>query len=209
MRRVAQVLRLTPMAVYTYVPGKAELIDLMLDTAYTGMARTETSGQSWRQRLTAVALENQALLENHPWIATVSTTRPPLGPGAMAKYEHELRALEDCGLDDVAMDAALTFLLSFVHACERGAADARATALQSAMDDAQWWAANAPLLARVFDERTYPTAARVGSAAGAAQGGAYNAAHAFSFGLDRVVDGLAALIDDNDTPARGTATWPG
>ena len=185
------------MAVYTYVPGKAELIDLMLDTAYAEMVRTETSGQPWQYRLRAVARENQALLAAHPWIATEATTRPPLGPGVMKKYEHELNALEDSGLDDVATDAALTFLLSFVQACERGAADARATARQSAMDDAQWWAVNAPLLARAFDERVYPTAARVGSAAGAAQGGTYNADQAFSFGLERVIDGLAALIDNN------------
>ncbi len=202
MRRVAQDLHLTPMAVYTYVPGKAELIELMLDTAYVEMVRTETAGQPWRHRLRAVATENRVLLAVHPWVATVAITRPPLGPGVMAKYEHELRAFEDCGLDDVATDAALTFLLGFVHACERGAADARAAARQSAMDDAQWWATNAPLLARVFDERAYPTAARVGSAAGAAQGGAYNAAHAFSFGLERVIDGLAALIDDNETRRR-------
>jgi hypothetical protein len=124
---------------------------------------------------------------------------PGLGPGLMAKYEHELRALEDTGLDDVAMDAALTFLLSFIQASERGAADARAAARQSAMDDQQWWAANAPLLARVFDERRYPTAARVGSAAGAAQQGAFNPASAFSFGLERVIDGLAALINRDET----------
>lgn len=202
MRRVSQDLHLTPMAVYTYVPGKAELIELMLDTAYTEMVRTETAGQPWQHRLRAVALENQALLVAHPWIATVATTRPPLGPGVMAKYEHELRAFEDCGLDDVATDAALTFLLGFVHTCERGAADARATARQSAMNDTQWWATNAPLLARVFDERTYPTAARIGTAAGAAQGGAYNAAHAFTFGLERVINGLAALIDNNETSRR-------
>lgn len=40
MRRVAQALGVSPMALYTYVPGKAELVDLMLDTAYADMPRT-------------------------------------------------------------------------------------------------------------------------------------------------------------------------
>ena len=63
------------------------------------------------------------------------------------------------------------------------------------MDDGKWWAASRPLLARVLDPAAYPVAARVGSAAGAAQGGAYSPRHAYDFGLQRVLDGLAVLID--------------
>jgi len=63
------------------------------------------------------------------------------------------------------------------------------------MSDEQWWSANAPLLARVLDANAFPTAARVGSAAGAAQGGAYSPERAWEFGLERVLDGLAALIE--------------
>ena len=195
MRRLAQVLGVAPMTLYTYVPGKAELLDLMLDAAYARMPRADTSGQPWRQRLAAIAAENGALFETHPWAAAVSTIRPPLGPGQMAKYEHELSAFGDLGLDDVTVDDCLTYLLSFVQACARAAVEARDIQRDSAVDDGQWWAANAPLLARVFDEDAYPTAARVGAAAGAAHGSAYSPGHAYDFGLQRVLDGLAALID--------------
>jgi AcrR family transcriptional regulator len=202
MRRTAQLLGVVPMTLYTYVPGKAELLDLMLDTAYARMPRTDTSGQPWRQRLTAIAAENRALFETHPWAATVSTVRPPLGPGQMAKYEHELSAFDSLGLDDITVDDCLTYLLSFIQACARASSDARDVQRDSAMDDEQWWAANAPLLARVFDENAYPTAARVGAAAGAAHGSAYSPGHAYDFGLQRVLDGLAALIDDAPNPQR-------
>jgi hypothetical protein len=63
------------------------------------------------------------------------------------------------------------------------------------MTDEEWWEANAPLLARVVNPDDYPTAARVGTAAGAAQGGAYSPDHAWEFGLERVLDGLQALVD--------------
>ena len=63
------------------------------------------------------------------------------------------------------------------------------------MTDEQWWTANAPLLACILDEDAYPTAARVGTAAGAAHGGAYSPDHAWEFGLERVLDGLGALIE--------------
>jgi AcrR family transcriptional regulator len=197
MRRVAKALGVVPMTLYTYVPGKAELLDLMVDAAYASMPRLDTSGQPWRQRLAVIAEENKALFENHPWAATISTIRPPLGPGMMAKYEHELSALEGLGLDDVLMDASLTYLLSFVQAWARAATDSRAIQGDTAMDDNEWWATSGPLLARVLDETAYPIAARVGSAAGTAHGTAYSPGHAYTFGLERVLAGLSQLIDSN------------
>jgi AcrR family transcriptional regulator len=195
MRAVANALGVVPMSLYTYVPGKAELLDLMLDTAYRQMPRDDLSGRPWRERLAVIAQQNRDLFSQHPWIAEVATSRPPLGPGLMAKYEYELRAFDGLGLDDVEMDAALTFLLGFVQAAARSAADTASARQDSAMSEEQWWAANAPLLARVFDETKYPTAARVGAAAGTAHGAAYDAGHAYHFGLQRVLDGLGILID--------------
>ncbi|MCA1674939.1 MAG: TetR/AcrR family transcriptional regulator C-terminal domain-containing protein, partial [Actinobacteria bacterium] len=183
---------------YTYVPGKAVLLDLMLDAVYAEMPLTDTAGQPWRERLAVVAAENRALFKAHPWAATIATNRPPLGPGLMAKYEHELGGLDGLGLDDVEMDAALTFLLNFVRSNARDAADAQFVQRDSAMVDDQWWAVNAPLLRRVLDAAVYPLAARVGTSAGTAQGSAHNAAHAYEFGLRRVLDGLAALIEQKD-----------
>ena len=92
----------------------------------------------------------------------------------MAKYEHELAALDGLGLDDIQMDAALTHLLTFVQAWARAAADAQATRQDTAMDEEQWWAASAPLLSRVLDPGAYPLAARVGTAAGTAHRAAYD-----------------------------------
>lgn len=189
MRRVAQALGVAPMTLYTYVPGKPELLDLMLDAAYLRMSRTNTSGRPWRERLAMVADENRELYHAHPWAATVSVNRPPLGPGQMAKYEHELSALDGLGLDDVEIDDSLAYLLAFVQSC------ARAAAVKYESSDQQWWEANEPLLARVFDERVYPVAARVGSAAGNAHSSAYDPDHAYRFGLPRVLDGLAVLIE--------------
>jgi hypothetical protein len=62
------------------------------------------------------------------------------------------------------------------------------------MSDRQWWATAGPLLARVLDEQTYPLASRVGAAAGVAHGTAYHPDHAYHFGLERVLDGLARLV---------------
>ncbi|MEU7630484.1 TetR/AcrR family transcriptional regulator C-terminal domain-containing protein [Nocardia sp. NPDC049220] len=195
MRAVATELGLTPMATYTYVPGKAELVDLMLDTVYVEMERADLTALPWRDRVTAVAAENRAMLARHPWVAYLPTTRPPLGPGLVAKYDHELRAFDGLGLDDVTMDAALTFVLGFVTSVARIAGDTESAATDSAMSDQQWWEHAAPLLEQVFDARRYPLAARVGAAAGRAHDAAYDAEHAYRFGLARLLDGLAQHIE--------------
>jgi AcrR family transcriptional regulator len=191
IRALAGRLELSPMALYTYVAGKAELLDLMLDTLYLRMDRPPWPPErGWRARVTAVAAANRVLYAAHPWAARVSTARPPLGPGLMAKYEHELAALDGAGLDDVDRDAALTFVLGFVQASAIAAQDAAAGG-----DDGEWWTQAEPLLARVLDAERYPLAVRVGGAAGAAQGAAFDPERAYAFGLERVLDGLAALIE--------------
>jgi AcrR family transcriptional regulator len=192
VRALAAEIGVAPMTLYTYVPGRAELADLVVDAAYAAMPREDTTGRPWRDRLTAVAEENRALHRRHPWTAHVDPSRPVLGPGETAKYEHELAAFDDlaalAGLDDVDRDAALTFLLDVTRAAalvEQG----------GATDDAgAWWAARAPVLARVLDPQRFPRAVRVGAAAGAAQSSARDPDRAWRFGLARLLDGLAALI---------------
>src|SRR4051812_40613538 len=43
MRKVAEQLGVGTMSLYRYVPGKAELLDLMLDAAYAEMLRLDTA----------------------------------------------------------------------------------------------------------------------------------------------------------------------
>ncbi|GAA3549147.1 TetR/AcrR family transcriptional regulator [Nocardioides daeguensis] len=200
-RAVAERVGISAMSLYTYVPGKPELLDLMVDAVYLAMPRPAWRSRSWRSRLTRVAEANRELLRAHPWLTEVAAlSRPPLGPGVLAKYEHELAAYDGTGLGDVDTDAALSYLLGFVHAHCRAAHDAARASTDSAMSDADWWAANQPILARAFDPATYPRAVRVGAAAGAAQGSAWDADRAWRFGLARTLDGLAALIEGPRAP---------
>ncbi|GAA6525550.1 TetR/AcrR family transcriptional regulator C-terminal domain-containing protein [Intrasporangium sp. DVR] len=195
IRSVAGRVGVSTMSVYTYVPGKAELLDLMVDAVYLSMPRPAWRARTWRKRLERVAETNRALFEAHPWLTEVAVlSRPPLGPGLMAKYEHELAAFDGTGLDDVATDAALAYLLGFVQGHARAARDAARARSDTAMSDADWWAANQPVLERALDPAAYPRAVRVGAAAGEAHGTPWSPEHAWRFGLARTLDGLAALV---------------
>jgi AcrR family transcriptional regulator len=194
MRRVAEQLGVSPMSLYTYVPGKAELVDLMLDRAYGEIARAEDAPGGWRDRLERRARADRELYRRHRWMLQVGTSRPALGPNALAKYEHDLRAVSDAGLSDVEMDSVVTLVAQFVQGSVRSEVEAAESERSSGMTDEQWWAASAPVLAEVVDAGRYPLAARVGSAAGETHRAAYSPTHAFEFGLARVLDGIEAFV---------------
>src|ERR671915_2360327 len=58
MRALAERLGVGTMTLYTHVPGKAELLDVMLDTVLSETARPEQGDGGWRGRLEQVAREN-------------------------------------------------------------------------------------------------------------------------------------------------------
>jgi AcrR family transcriptional regulator len=198
MRRVAAALGVAPMTLYTYVPGRDELVDLMLDEVYWRMRRPAVEAGDWRQRVRGLVEANRSLHEEHPWAAVVDTTRPALGPGAIAKYDRELAAFDGHGLDEVTMDAALAWTLAFVRDWAHTRLAAARIQNETALTDQQWWASAGPLLNQVLDPTEFPLATRVGTVAGQTHGAAWEPGHAFEFGLARVLDGLAGLFDHRD-----------
>ncbi|MEU6204930.1 TetR/AcrR family transcriptional regulator [Micromonospora musae] len=194
MRRVAERLAVGTMSLYTHVPGKGELLDLMLDTAYGETLTGEPTGDTWRDRLEHLARQTWTLYLRHPWLLQVATSRPPLGPNLIARYERELRAVDGIGLTDLEMDAVLTLVGGFVHGAVRGAVEQAQAAERTGLTEQQWWHAHAPYLEKAMDPRRFPLAARVGAAAGQEYQAAGDPARAFDFGLARILDGIEVLI---------------
>jgi AcrR family transcriptional regulator len=194
MRRVADRLGVTAMSLYTYVPSKAELLDLMLDRVCDETAKPGDVPGGWRARLELVARENWALYLRHPWLLQVNTSRPPLGPNLIIKYDYELRAVDGIGLTDIQMDLAVQMVSDYVHGAVRGAIAATQVRDTTGKTDDEWWAEYAPLLEKVYDPDRYPVATRVGAAAGAEYNAPSDPARAFNFGLSCLLDGIAALL---------------
>lgn len=194
MRRIAEQLGVTAMSLYTYVPSKAELIDVMLDTAFGEIERPPDPAVGWRERLAAVARQNFAVYVRHPWVLQVAQSRPVLGPNMLAKYEYELAAIDGIGLPELAMDFSVTLVNDYVHGAVRAAVASAQAAQSTGMSDDEWWEAYEPLIAKVFDADRYPTVAKVGPVTGA-EIGAGDPARAFEFGLARILDGIEAYVD--------------
>jgi AcrR family transcriptional regulator len=204
-RRVAEELGISPMSLYTYVPGKAELLDLMVDHIWGEIVVPR--GATWREKLTHVATQNWELVLRHPWVLEVATHRPVLGPNELAKYDRELSAVDGIGLDELSMDRALTLVLSFTFGTVRGAARERFVKERTGMSDNEWWAKVAPVLDEVMggDPDRFPVVARVGPVVGEAIG-AHDPMGSFRFGLACILDGLEKVIATQSRSSKSSAT---
>jgi AcrR family transcriptional regulator len=193
MRRIAERLGLKPMSVYTYVPGKAELIDLMFDRV-VGEQPLPVLGGSLRERLEQVARLAWNEYLRHPWLLAIDTSRPPLGPNVSDRWEWSLRAIEGLGLSDLDMDQVITLVTGFVAGPARAYLDAERLHRTSTESDEEWWERNAPILEQIMDPTRYAISGRVGRAAGEEYGAAADPERAFHFGLARVIDGIEAYV---------------
>lgn len=165
MRRLADEVGVGAMTLYGYVPGKPELVELMIDrvaaTTYAGRDKPADL-PDWRAALRHIATSNYEHAVEHGWIGDVAPARPILGPGHLAKYEDELAPLDGIGLDDLAMDQALTHVLATTqHAARWQVAMDRARA-ESKLSDAQWWQTVGPRLSDMLGDNDLPISSRVG-----------------------------------------------
>jgi AcrR family transcriptional regulator len=213
MRRVAERLDVGTMSLYTYVPAKAELLDLMVDAVYgehVEALRAANPGRrrpAWRASLEAQARAGWDLYLRHPWMLQVASSRAVLGPNETMVFELSLRAVAGIGLSGREMVAAVSLVGTYVRGAVRAAAEAVEAPKATGKTDTEWWYERAPLLEEMdaFDPERFPTVVAVGEDGGYAVSGdehEYMLQYAiddFEFGLQRVLDGLAALIDHRGT----------
>lgn len=197
MRKVADRLGLKLMSIYTYVPGRDELIGLMVDEVIGELPHPPHQGE-WRERLTGVARHQWEEYHRHPWLLQVESSRPWIGPNGCDRYEWQLAAIEGAGLGDIDMDQVITMILAFTAGAARTSVVALRTTEESGISDLEWWEANAPVLEKVMPPGAYPLSGRVGSAAGEEYNAVGDPDRTFRFGLERLLDGVAVLLPGRD-----------
>jgi len=194
MRRVAEAVGLSAMALYTYVPSKAELIDVMLDRVAAEALDPPPEARTWRERLEFIARQRWLLGQRHPWTLQVAQHRPPLGPNTLARVETALRAIDGIGLSDLEMDHVIRVLHDYVGGALRATLEAREVEQHSELSDEQWLSLNTALLHDIVDLERFPTSIRVSEARRAAYKHVLDRSRAFDFGLQRVLDGIGAFV---------------
>jgi AcrR family transcriptional regulator len=204
MRRVAEGLGVGAMSLYTYVPGKAELIDLMLDRVYGEQLAALATEGDWRAGLESRARADWAMYERHPWVVRAAGPRPTLGPNELAVHEASLRAVDGLGLIGHEMVAVVTLVAGYVGGVARGIAEAVAEGETHGPDET-WWKERSAVLDRVYSPEAFPVSTRLseeGTFDGSPDAADYLANEirtTFEFGLQRVLDGIAVLVQERAT----------
>ncbi|WP_026411981.1 TetR/AcrR family transcriptional regulator C-terminal domain-containing protein [Actinomadura oligospora] len=148
MRLVGERLGRTAMALYTYVQGKAELVDLMYDKVL-GELPASFPQDRWRDALVAWAEVTREFQLRHPWVSQVSEARPVLGPNEYLAYNALAGVLRRAGLRPDEARATMPVLVRYVDGAVRAVNEARQAARTTGVSDEEWWNARAAALAEV------------------------------------------------------------
>jgi AcrR family transcriptional regulator len=91
IRRVAAVLGVRPMSLYTHIASKDELLALMANELVGTLIVEHPLPEDWREALTTIARRQFRMFASHPWLLPLFTRRPRQGPNA-ARYAKQLAA---------------------------------------------------------------------------------------------------------------------
>jgi AcrR family transcriptional regulator len=196
MRKVAAELGVGTMSLYRYVPGKAELVDLMLD--HVDRMGPPPAADGWRARLADAAGGIYRLYLRHPWLLQVNRSRSLLGPNALAGFEYLLATLDGLGLTDRERVAVIVSIDSFVTGLARQNVLLEQIKAETDMTDEEFWGAQGPILADVFASGRFPQVT-------ALDHGAFETSYdeLLAFGLERLLDGVEAFVSRRRPAAAG------
>jgi AcrR family transcriptional regulator len=183
MEKLAREFGFTPMALYRYVPGKAELIDLMIDRGLGMPPLFEGEATAWRDKLLRWAESMADVFRRHPWSLEATGHLRVMGPCELAWLEAGLGALAPTGLTPDERHSACLALVSQIRTSAQFS-KAPADGYQ-AMSGAQWATATRALLET--REARYPQLSHVLSQR--------READTPEPGLTWVLDGIAARIE--------------
>jgi AcrR family transcriptional regulator len=179
MRGLAKRLGVGTMTIYGHIEGRDDLLDAIVDCAVSEREPFVSDGD-WRQQLRGSVLVVRKGLLRHPSLVELRARRPVLRPEALRFSEHLLGVLRAAGFEPT--ESAQAFRLLFTYTFGYAAfSPAEATEADRAE-------ARAALAELPRDE--YPALAESLQPASEAMGGEA----AFEYGLDRILDGLAARL---------------
>lgn len=177
MQRIATEVGVTKMALYRHLPGRTELIALMIETAM-GPA-PDTSG-SWREGLRTWAEAMRVGFSAHRWLSAAASGARLMGPVELGWLEAGLAALAELPLHGWERLDTLTLISSHV----------RGIVLQQTDSDPE--RVISERLAEVLGDRghEFPLSITAFGEATAAD----STDQAYDYGLERILDGVDALV---------------
>jgi AcrR family transcriptional regulator len=190
MRNVAAELGVGTMSLYRYVPGKGELVALMVDHM-NGPAEevSDLHGKEWRPTLEQIADSAWKLYTTSPWLLQINQARPVLGPHTMAGLDVALQVMEGLPLNGQEKMGVLVALDNLVMGAARSHVLYQLAAQQSGVSDQEFWSTQEPYMVQAITEGAFPSLAALDDDAFSAE-----AVDSMRFGVKALLDGFEQLI---------------
>lgn len=195
MRRVASDLGAATMSLYRHVADKDDLVTRMIDAAFAERTPptdllTDPSGD-WRQRLELAAHTLWAMFHRHPWLApAMSVTRPQVTASIVPFTEGVLTTLDGRGLDLSTMLTIHLTLFTYVRGTAIEIAMEADAEADSGLDQTAWEEGHQQATRSLMVSGRYPRFAQL-----IADGYDFDLDRVFDFGLQRLLDGIATILE--------------
>jgi AcrR family transcriptional regulator len=193
MRRLAAELGVAPMSLYRHVPDKDELLRLMADTALGEATPPEPGPDGWRAKLELLARLQWGAYRRHSWLAPTvlnSLMHPPVVVNGLLQLDWALRALAGLGLPARTMLHTTVTVNGYVAGIAVSQALEVETEQATGMSGKHPGKADEAMLAELFESGRFPTLSSMGAETGQLD----DLDELFEFGLQRQLDGIAALL---------------
>nr|WP_325209213.1 TetR/AcrR family transcriptional regulator [Salinibacterium sp.] len=190
MRRVADALGVTAMALYKHVANREELIDGMLDRLVVSID-VPADGLPWEQALRARIRSARSVMNAHPWAQVAIETRTVASPTVLAYMDSLMAIMFDGGLSADLVHHAMHALSTRMWGITRDVLPTPSVPTDS------------DLRARAMAEfaTTYPAIVRMATSTPHAGAGCDDDAE-FAFALDLLIDGFARLHEEGWSSVR-------
>ncbi|WP_433317992.1 TetR/AcrR family transcriptional regulator [Micromonospora sp. CA-269861] len=192
MSRVAKELGAATMALYRYVGSKDELLILMVDTGYGPSPGPPAPDDDWRAGLTRWAWAEHEVLRQRSWLLHVPISGPPITPQQLGWMEDGLRCLDGTALGESEKMSVLLLITGYVRNEATLTSQIAEGSRAAGVEPSEMMPAYSRLVARLIDPARFPALHRVLAAGVLNQDD--DPDDEFAFGLDRILDGVEALI---------------
>ncbi len=193
MGRVAKELGASAMSLYRYVASKGELLALMIDGAF-GKVDVEVPAEgTWRDRLKWWAEVELAAYRSFPWVLRIPVSGPPIMPKQLWFMEQGLRALGGTGLREDEKLSAILLVTSFTRSYATLSSDLSEAEGNQDPAMANVMPRYGELIKKLTTAEEFPALHAVVDV-GTFDDEDEDLDYDFRFGLERVLDGIEALI---------------
>ena len=199
MSSVASVLGFTPMSLYRYVTAKEDLVMLMQERGIGSPPDSIRQAETWREGLRIWAAEQSGMYFSHPWILDIPIVGTPMTPNNLAWLDAALETMRDVALD---YDTKLGCVLALIAQVRFEGTVARGYLESSEGDADEISLQSEAILQQLVTPTEFPLvhAALVEGAFSPVSGG-----NPFSFGIERLLDGIAVFLEGRSPAAPSPA----